>query len=379
MPAGRSADSRLSRLVARLYDAALDDGLWPGAADEIAQALGSTSAVVKVHGQAGRVSLVERTGNLVVPARDEAWADDWHRRDLWVARSVAHGMNQVITDEDLVTPEEQESSGFYQEWLPRLEIHHMLGAVFPMADGVTGVLGVHRPRGAGGYTDRERRRFALLLPHLQRSLRLSQRLAEAADRAAAALGALDRLDTGVVVVDEACRVRWASAMGETLLRRNPELGVVQGRLALRDPARQEALVVLVRAAIDTANGRPRNPGAALSAPRRDRTPLALEVAPLSPSAHAFGALEPLALVLIRDPEAPLAVERLRALFDLTPAEGAVAAALGRGRALPAIAADTGVGLATVRSHLKRILSKTGTRRQAEAAALFARSLATAPD
>ena len=39
----------------------------------------------------------------------------------------------------------------------------------------------------------------------------------------------------------------------------------------------------------------------------------------------------------------------------------------------------GVGPATVRSHLKRILAKTGTHRQAEAAALLARSVATFSD
>jgi DNA-binding CsgD family transcriptional regulator len=36
----------------------------------------------------------------------------------------------------------------------------------------------------------------------------------------------------------------------------------------------------------------------------------------------------------------------------------------------------GIGLATVRSHLKRILAKTGTHRQAEAVALLARSVST---
>lgn len=377
--AGRLTEgSGLSRLVTRLYDAALDETLWPGTAAELAAALGSTSAVVKLHGAAGQVSLVECTDNLVVPARDQAWAEDWHRRDLWVARSVAAGMGRVITDEDLVTPDEQAKSGFYQEWLPRLDIHHLLGAVFPTADGSTGVLGVHRPRGAGGYTEIDRRRAALVLPHVQRALRLSQRLAAAEDRAAAAGGALERLDTGVLVVDATCRIRFANAMAEALLVANTELAVVQGRLALGDPARHDALVELVRGAIATARGRPRPPGAALLVPRGERAPLALEAAPLPPSTRLFAEDAPSALVLIRDPEAPLDVERLRALFGLTPAEGGVAAALGRGRSLAAIAAETGVGLATVRSHLKRILSKTGTRRQAEAAALFARSLGSKP-
>jgi len=79
---------------------------------------------------------------------------------------------------------------------------------------------------------------------------------------------------------------------------------------------------------------------------------------------------------LRDPEAPIAAARLGDLFGLTRAESAVAAALGRGAAPDEIAADLGIGLATVRSHLKRILAKTGTHRQAEAVALLAHRMGT---
>lgn len=369
--------SRMSGLIAHLYDAAIDDALWSGTATRIAETFRSTSTVLKLHGDGARVNLLECTGNLIVPEREQAWAEDWHRKDLWVERSVAHGMSRVITDEDLVTRAEQERSGFYQEWLRHLDIHHMLGAVFPAADGAVGVLGIHRPREAGAYTAPERRQAALVLPHLQRALRLGQRFAAAAQTHAASLQALDRLDTGVLMVDGACRIIHASDMAERLLRGNTELAVVRGRLSLRAPALHDKLLALVRSAIDTARGRIAKPDAALSIPRPHRMPLALEVAPLRPTVAAFGEQRPSVLVFIRDPEAQIAVARLRELFGLTRTEGAVAAALGRGASLEDIAANMGIGLATVRSHLKRILAKTGTHRQAEAAALLARSVSTA--
>lgn len=363
----------LSGLVAHLYDAAIDEALWPGTATRIAQTFGSFSAVVKLHQADAQASLLECTDNLVVPERQREWADDWHRRDLWVERSVACGMSRVITDEDLVTREEQERSGFYREWLHHLGIHHLLGAVFPAARGAVGVLGIHRSRRAGTYTVSERRQAAFLLPHLQRALHLGQRLATASGIRAATLQALDRLDSGVLVVDRSCRIVHASAVAELLLRGNEELGVVGGRLFLRSPAIQDKLLSLVRAASNTAQGRMAEPGTALSVPRAHRLPLALEVAPLRPSTCRFGEQRPAALIFIRDPESPIAVERLRELFGLTRTEGAVAAALVRGDSVEDIAAQMGIGLATVRTHLKRILAKTGTKRQAEAVALLARS------
>jgi hypothetical protein len=76
----------------------------------------------------------------------------------------------------VMSPMEQAGSGFYQEWLRHLDIHHMLGAVFQAADGVIGVLGIYRTREAGAHTEVERSKVAPLLPHLQRALRLGRRL-----------------------------------------------------------------------------------------------------------------------------------------------------------------------------------------------------------
>lgn len=376
MSSREARETRVSGLIAHLYDAAVDDALWRGTATRIADALGSTSAVLKLHGEGASVNLLECTDNLIVSERERAWADDWHRRDLWVERSVAYGMSRIVTSEDLVTRAEQARSGFYQEWLRHLGIHHMLGAVFPSADGAIGVLGIHRPRGAGAYTRSERRQASLVLPHLQRALRLGQGLAARSRLHAATLEALDRLDTGVLMLDGACRILQASAMARSLLRENAALAVVGGRLWLRPPALHDRFSSLVRAAMDVAHGRMARPGTALSVPRPHRMPLAIEVAPLRPSASAFGERRPACLVFLRDPQAPIAVARLRELFGLTHTEGAVAAALGQGRSLEEIAAGMGIGIATVRSHLKRLLAKTGTHRQAEAVTLLARSVST---
>lgn len=374
MSSSELADSRLSALIAHYYDAAIDSSLWPGTAARTAQAFDSASTVIKLHGGDARVDLLECTDNLMVSERDRAWAEDWHRRDLWVERSVAYGLSRVITDEDLVTPEEQAYSGFYQEWLRHLDIHHMLGAVFPAADGAIGVLGIHRARDAGAYTGTERRKVALLLPHLQRALRLGQRFSAMTQAHAAALHALDCIDTGVIAVDEHCRVILCSAMAETLLRANVELAVKGGHLVPRQPALRDALDAQVRAAASTARGHLAGTGAALSIPRPDRLPLVVEVTPLRPTLPAFGGQAPSALVFIRDPEAPADLEKLRELFGFTRTEAAVAAALAQGRPLERIAAGLGIGNATVRSHLKRILAKTGTHRQAEVVALLARSV-----
>ena len=63
---------------------------------------------------------------------------------------------------------------------------------------------------------------------------------------------------------------------------------------------------------------------------------------------------------------------LRSLFDLTPAEARVAAALMQGDDLRKIAADNRIAVETVRRHLKSIFSKTDTHRQSQLVAMLLR-------
>lgn len=367
-------------LIGHLYDAAVDARLWRGMAGRIATAFDSTSTVVKFHGGDGDVELLETTDNMVVPADRQEWAEDWHRRDLWVHRTVANGMDKIVTDEMLVTPDEQRSSAFYAEWLPHFDIFHVVGAAFTMGEGAIGVLGIHRPRGGRAYDALERKKTELFLPHLARAVRLGRHLSTANLAQAAALDALDRLDTGVVVLDGAGRIVHANAEAETSLRDSLDMGALNNRFYLRDTNLQSRFTRLLRDALATAEDKPTHGApSALVIPRPSRLPLSLSVVPLRPRWSRRLDSGPMALVFIKDPERPqLHLDRLRDMFGFTPTEAVIAAELARGKAIDGIAAAHRIGVGTVRWHLKRILAKTGTTRQAEAVALLARSVAALP-
>ena len=106
------------------------------------------------------------------------------------------------------------------------------------------------------------------------------------------------------------------------------------------------------------------------------------VAPIPRSSDAFalrgGEEEPVALLLTSDPEAaPATAERAVArVLGLTPTESRVTAALARGASLREYADEAGVSIGTARWTLKRILQKTGARRQSQLVALVLRSIAS---
>jgi DNA-binding CsgD family transcriptional regulator len=85
----------------------------------------------------------------------------------------------------------------------------------------------------------------------------------------------------------------------------------------------------------------------------------------SHSLNNYGQLA--ALVFVSDPEAatPSRSEILRRLYGLTPAEARIADLLASGSEVGEVAARSGITLETARFHVKRVLNKTGARRQTE--------------
>jgi DNA-binding CsgD family transcriptional regulator len=73
---------------------------------------------------------------------------------------------------------------------------------------------------------------------------------------------------------------------------------------------------------------------------------------------------------ITAPEAPDAT-LIRGLFDLTASEARVARGITRGLTIDEIATQYGVDRETIRTQIKAVFDKTGTRRQAEVASLLA--------
>ncbi|WP_420992392.1 hypothetical protein ACKI2N_030165 [Cupriavidus sp. 30B13] len=360
-------------LVDLVYDAALDDAAWQGMAAAIAQAFSSTSTVIKTYGDGGAVALESVTDNLRVSGGDQSWADHWHRHDLWVERSSQLALGEVFTSDSLMPEAEFQRSGFYQDWTRRLGIHHMVGVLFPIGDGLTGVLGVHREQRAGRYHDADRHQLQNFVPHVRRALAIRARLRAEGVTRIAALEALERIDTGVIVVTETCTLLYANRAAQALFGMPGGVSVRGRRLQVADEALNAKLLRQVRAA-----ARSRHPAQAVPEPsvvlwRAGRLPLTLLVAPWRADRPGGDAGQPAATIFVRDPEAmhDATAARLRELFGLTGAEAVVALAIGNGLSPEQIAARNGVGIGTIRTHLRGVFLKTGTTRQAAVAALVA--------
>src|SRR5262249_27152619 len=87
----------------------------------------------------------------------------------------------------------------------------------------------------------------------------------------------------------------------------------------------------------------------------------------------LGLRDAAAMVIIRDPAQPMEIPLawIMDAYGLTPAEARVALAAASGATIPEAAHSLNISPNTVKTHLRRVFSKTSTSRQAELARLVA--------
>jgi DNA-binding CsgD family transcriptional regulator len=190
--------------------------------------------------------------------------------------------------------------------------------------------------------------------------------------------ALDSVDVGLVFVDAAGHPVFANAIARRIADERDGLRISSFGLSTSDPASSRRFLDLVcQLAFLRAPGPFRIQVERLA---RDR-PLLLTLVRI-PSAELLDAIAMKAVVavFIRDLGEDPRVDRgaLALAFDLTRREAEIAALLGQGVGLQSIAVRLKIGLGTVRSHLKHVFHKTGTRSQMTLA-MLARQFADQAD
>jgi len=180
--------------------------------------------------------------------------------------------------------------------------------------------------------------------------------------AAFSLATLDRLPTGVIVVDGDPKVVFTNKQGAEFLAARDGLVIGPSGLVRTNQIKESAeLSRLIKLAIE--NGEAGLPHALSVTREESDRALSVVVAPL-PNGNAGARV---AVLLVSAPEMqPLpSVETVARLFDLTDAEARLAVALSEGHRIEDAAEILGITVSSARTYLKRVFSKTEVTRQAE--------------
>lgn len=258
--------------------------------------------------------------------------------------------------------------------------HHMASAVAGEGDAARYTLTVLRELSAPAFDAEEASVCDILVSQLRRGTELSARIGATEIERALYSRVMDRLSVGVVILDEAGRVVRCSSAAEAALAARDGIQLQAGRLRAASAREDRDLQAAIRAALQQGDARPASRGLSLGRPSGGRS-LGVIVQPVPAGGGSGLAASARVAVYIRDPEASAEVEGelVRQLFDLTPAEAAVARRLTAGLSLEDAASSLDISRNTARAHLRSIFSKSGITRQTELVRLMLNSAAVLGD
>jgi DNA-binding CsgD family transcriptional regulator/PAS domain-containing protein len=367
-----------------VYETSVDPGVWPVLLERFAHAMGGQSAALRSYDLLTEVGTVtaSRLDSAALDRQFRAYAtrnplkstpDILHRR----LRESAGYSPGTMMDVEWLSKADFVQTDYYRDVYQPLDIHSDISIGFDSKDMFWSGVDVYRSKSQGAFTGDDLAVCAALHPHMVRAWKLSRKLSGVRQLNDSLADFAERSPHGLFILGSGGRVRHVNATGQAILARSKGLQVTGGQLAGATPDATGRLRRMVAAAAVTGVARA---GGSMALPQPDGLrPLSVIVAPLR-AEHAQALLDgPAVMVCVTDLDAQVSLpeQRLRELFDLTPAEARVAITLFEGFDPRITAEKLKISVWTVRRHLAQIFDKTRTGSQVELARLMMRTLGAA--
>lgn len=366
---------RLLAAIESIYIAATNPSHWPSTLQVVADCFDDVGAILIYGRDDGSFGVIDSPSLNDVTAE---YAQHWSERDIRANRARERGYffkRDVITDRDLLAPEEIETDPFYADFLKRHGLKYFAAATVSPDPHIEVALSVQRAFGKAEYSEEELKMLERLAPHVETSLRLSIHLMDSRAVNANMGAAMARIGIGVFALDSMGRVVSSNAASQALL--GDGLNVVQERLVLANPSASGEAIAAIRQALDgnpEALGRETKPVLVYREP--PKRPLVLYVLPIPVSEQSSDRFltRARAIVLLMNPAVSGIADPslVRDVLGITLGEARIASLIGSGLSPKEAAEKLGIAEETARSVLKRVFSKVGVSRQSELAVLISR-------
>jgi DNA-binding CsgD family transcriptional regulator/PAS domain-containing protein len=364
-------DHELTRLIAGIYDAALDSSRWPRVLADIADYVdGRVAGLLVKDVTRKRVNACWHAGG--DPHYIGLYRETYSRFGP-IAIAPPGAIEQIASIPDIMPYEEYLRGRFHREWAePQGWVDVAIAIIDKSANGAA-YLSMSRDEETGMVDEIMRERMGLVVPHVRRALLIGRAIEFKQAEAATFADVLDGLSASVFLVDPSGRIVHANDAGENTLRGGAFLRSIGGRLVANDPQVDHGLRETVAAA---ASGDREIGGKGIAMPVSTRAGerYVAHVLPLASGGRQFaGAPAATAALFVRKAalERALPPEVIGKTYNLTPAELRVLLGIVDIGGVPEIATAFGVAETTVKTHLGRLFEKTGTGRQADLVKLVA--------
>jgi DNA-binding CsgD family transcriptional regulator len=343
-----------------LLEAALDPQQWTAALSAIARYGGAKgAALLPIQGRLPQRALISPE---LEGALQDYFAQQWQIRDEREHALPKMRRTGIATDQDFVTEWQLKHSDYYNDYLTRHDINWS-ACVDIRSGGEEWALILERGNRLGHFELREQERILLLSPLVKQAATLSQQLAFA--KVVGVADAFDLIGGACILINRFGKVFRANSSAEPYFRDG--LSLSEKELSCILPSDTSALRRIIISLCDETDAKLLRTPRSMVVQRRSGRPFIVQAISLSGIvSEVFSPAR--VLLFIVDPfgdSASASADELRRAFGLTQAEALLVLKLKDDMPLAVVAEQIGITYQTARTHLKNIMHKTQTKRQAE--------------
>lgn len=340
-----------------IYEAAVVPEMWSSVLAQLGTVSNSAGGALLCLNERGpHLANAPALDKLAKRFVDEGWMSRNSRASAAAAKGLV-GVPRFVNEDDYFAPGAAESDTMVRDLFRAEGFGWAAGFMVQLPYGDLVVMNIEQYYERGPIRGDDLARLDSLYPHLARAAMLAGRADF--ERVRTAIETLTAIGIPAAAITPSRKV----VLANERFTNSTHVWTTRGgdRLGLNDRAADALLATSVEQ-LDGVGG-PRSvpvrnePGGPVVA--------VVQIVPVRRAAHdIFG--NTVAIVVLSEPREGVAdTTLLHSLFDLTPAELAVAQGLAAGRSVAAIAAQSGRSVATVRNQLKSVMQKTGSPRQVD--------------
>ncbi len=360
---GRSKTFEALDLAGKFYEAALCPDLLSPLLKSVAEHLHSTSASLLLCDRtSSKVNVIQYSGDIDESLFNE-YRDYYGQLDM-PAKCLP--TNRVMQTADMFAKHPETWCAEYEEdFIKRAEIYDRIGFNAQLTEDQTCTLAIQRGR-KKRYGKQEHRLLELLMPHIQKAMRLHLKMSATAQLQEILSSGFERFGFGVILCNQSARPILVNNSARSLLQRHPVLKITRTSVEAADTGQNRRLQRLLHNAAQCVAGDAAD-GDDTVRINCDGHTLNITVFPMA--MHSVAALplsKATAALVIVDP-AGLAVppNRLIRMYGLTKAEARLALEVTRGLSLQEISEKRHTSINTLRAQLKGVFVKMDAQRQSD--------------
>lgn len=366
--AGLALDDEIHSLIEQLYKAALSEEGWDTTLQQIRMLLGGAGILLFYRN--------EQTGGLEGFVQDcmpeeglRDYAEHYIYVDPRVRQTIRAPEKKLLTDLQIVSESEMDRHEYY-DWLAGFDgFRYYIGTKLFVDRNVSVLLAIQ-------YTSKQHNLVVpetmtlleAIIPHLENALRLNRQLKIQKTKVQGLLTVTDIQGNGVIILDANHKIIFQNQAAENLTSQKDGLFIKDGFLvAAESECNWRLNRALVQACRQIQIGTNQLSGMLQVERPTGKAPYSLLISPIFDQERYPGLKEPAALVALHDPSmvTDLPVERVAALYGLTPAEARLAVSISSGSSVRDYADRNSITENTVRTQLKQVFAKTETNGQVD--------------